>query len=95
MSITYYAVAFGLFFGIFLFRYRLGLIFSVPLIAGFLAWYIHLGFKEDSPAQYPEQLYKQTGFVAFAMVCMVVLIGFLFVDVPVLEGMFLPTIPVR
>ena len=51
-SIIYYATAFGLFFGIFLIRYRMELILSIPLVAGFMTWYIHLGFLEDSPAQY-------------------------------------------
>ena len=95
VSITYYAVAFGLFLGIFLLRYRLELILSVPLIAGFLAWYIHLGFKEDSPAQYPETLYKQTGFLAFACLCVATMLALLFINVPVLETIFAPTIPVR
>jgi 4-hydroxybenzoate polyprenyltransferase len=95
VSITYYGCAFGLFFGIFLVRYRLELILSIPLIAGFIAWYIHMGFIEDSPAQYPEKLYKQTGFLAFAIFTMVATIALLFIDVPVLEQIFQPTIPVQ
>lgn len=95
VSITYYGTAFGLFFGIFLVRYRLELILSIPLIAGFIAWYIHMGFIEDSPAQYPERLYKQTGFVAYAIFTMVATIALLFIDVPILEQIFQPTIPVQ
>ncbi len=95
VSITYYGVAFGLFFGIFLIRYRMELILSVPVIAGLIAWYIHLGFQEDSPAQYPERLYRQRGFVAFAVLCVGVMVALLFVDVPVLDRIFAPTIPAR
>ncbi len=92
VSITYYAVAFGLFFGIFLLRYRMELILSVPFIAGFLAWYIHLGFLSDSPAQYPEKLYRQYGFTAYAGLTITVMIGLLFVDIPIVANIFVPTI---
>ena len=92
VSITYYAVAFGLFFGIFLLRYRLELILSMPLISGFIAWYIHLGFLENSPAQNPEKLFNQHGFVAYSLLCVMVMVGLLFIDVPGLGNLFVPTI---
>ncbi|HFQ88943.1 MAG TPA: prenyltransferase, partial [Desulfobulbus sp.] len=76
-SIIYYAVAFGLFFGIFLIRYRMELILSIPLIAGFIAWYIHLGFLENSPTQYPEHLYRQRGFLLYCILCGTVLLALL------------------
>ncbi|WPL17690.1 phosphoribose diphosphate:decaprenyl-phosphate phosphoribosyltransferase [Thiorhodovibrio winogradskyi] len=95
VSITYYGCAFGLFFGIFLVRYRIELILSIPLIAGFIAWYIHLGFKEDSPAQYPEKLYQQTGFLVYAILTVMTTIALLFINVPGLETLFAPTIPVQ
>ncbi len=95
VSIVYYAVAFGLFFGIFLLRYRLELILSVPLIAGFIAYYIHLGFLLDSPTQTPERLFRQTGFSLYALFCVVVMLGLMFVHVPVLGTIFVPTIAVQ
>ena len=91
-SIIYYAVAFGLFFGIFLIRYRIELILSIPLIAGFIAWYIHLGFLEDSPTQYPEHLYRQRGFLLYCIFCGIVMLALLFIPVPLLHSLFRPTI---
>ncbi len=91
-SIIYYAVAFGLFFGIFLIRYRMELILSIPLIAGFIAWYIHLGFLENSPTQYPEHLYRQRGFLLYCILCGTVLLALLFIPVPMLHELFQPTI---
>ncbi len=91
VSVAYYAVAFGLFFGVFIMRYRLELLLSFPFIAGFIGWYIHLGFLADSPAQYPERLYRQRGFVLFVTLCVGVMLLFLFVDVPVLHRIFVPT----
>lgn len=95
VSITFYAVAFGLFFGIFLMRYRLELILSVPLIAGLIAWYIHLGFKKDSPTQYPETLYRQVGFVNYTLATCLFMLALMFIDVPILVDIFAPTIPVQ
>jgi len=92
VSIVYYAVAFGLFFGIFLLRYRVELLLSIPFIAGFIGWYIHLGFLADSPTQYPEKLYRQSGFVAYSALCIAIMIGLLFVDIPLIGEIFQPTI---
>lgn len=87
-SIIYYATAFGLFFGIFLIRYRMELIISTPLIAGFMTWYLHLGLLDDSPAQYPERLFKQGAFVAYVFVCCAVVLTLLFVHIPILHSIF-------
>lgn len=92
LSIVYYGVAFGLFFGVFLLRYRVELILSLPLLAGFMAWYIHLGFRHDSPVQYPERLYKETAFTAFTLLCVVVMFALLFIDMPIIRTIFSPTI---
>jgi 4-hydroxybenzoate polyprenyltransferase len=94
ISILYYAVSFGLFFGIFLIRYRMELIASIPLIAGFIAWYIHLGFLEDSPAQYPEKLHQQQGFFFYCVFCVSIMLLLLFIDIPVLHSIFQPTLRV-
>ena len=92
VSIVYYGTAFGLFFGIFLIRYRIELIVATPVIAGVISWYIHLGFKEDSPTQYPERLYRQYGFVTYMVACVVLMVALLFVDLPIIEAVFEPTI---
>jgi 4-hydroxybenzoate polyprenyltransferase len=92
VSTVYYAVAFGLFFGIFLARYRLELILSIPFLAGFIGWYIHLGFKEDSPAQYPEKLHQSRRFVAYAVFTVTLMIILLFIDIPIISAIFRPTL---
>jgi hypothetical protein len=92
LSIVYYAVSFGLFFGVFLLRYRVELILSLPLLAGFMAWYIHIGFQHDSPAQYPERLYRQTGFAVYTLFCVIVMVALLYIDIPLIGEVFAPTI---
>ncbi|MFC1680291.1 UbiA family prenyltransferase [Pseudomonadota bacterium] len=90
LSIVYYVAAFALFFGIFMVRYRLELILSVPLIAGFISLYLKIGFLHDSPTQYPEHLYKHTSFVLYVGLCVAVILMLLFVDVPLIQRIFQP-----
>jgi len=90
LSIIYYGTAFGLFGGIFLIRYRIELILAVPFIAGLIAAYLRLGFLEDSPAQYPEKLYRQAWFVIYISLCFLIITFLLFVDVPFINYFFTP-----
>lgn len=90
LSMVYYASSFSLFFGIFLIRYRIELILSVPFLAGFIPMYMRLAFWEDSPAQYPERLYKQRGLVIYSSFCLILVLSLLFVDIPILENIFAP-----
>jgi len=92
ISIVYYAVTFGLFMGIFLLRYKMELIFSIPFIGGAIAWYIKLGFKENSCTQYPEKIYKEKNFVGYLACCAIVFCGLLMVDMPWLAAFFEKTI---
>ncbi len=91
VSASFYAVAFGLFLGIFLIRYRIELLVIVPFVAGMIAWYIHLGFLPESPAQYPERLHKQRGFMVYMVACVCACILALHVDIPFLHTIFAPT----
>jgi 4-hydroxybenzoate polyprenyltransferase len=90
LSMVYYASAFSLFFGIFIVRYRMELILSVPILAGFIPVYMRLAFWEDSPAQYPEKLYKQRGLVLYSICCVVLVLALLFVDLPIISFVFQP-----
>ena len=81
ISMVYYITAFGLFLGIFIIRYRMELILSIPFIAGFIAWYLNLTFIKDSPVQYPEKLYKQAGFIMYTLICAAVTIILLFITI--------------
>jgi 4-hydroxybenzoate polyprenyltransferase len=90
LSMVYYASAFSLFFGIFMIRYRIELILSIPFLAGFIPMYMRLGFWTDSPAQYPERLYKQRGLMIYTAFCVVFVLSLLFIDIPLVEQVFAP-----
>ncbi|MEM7195008.1 MAG: UbiA family prenyltransferase [Pseudomonadota bacterium] len=91
ISIIYYIAAFGLFLGIFLIRYRIELIVGIPFIAGVVTWYLHLTFQPDSPVQYPEKLYKETSFVAFTLISVIICVLLLYIDIPLLGQYFAMT----
>jgi decaprenyl-phosphate phosphoribosyltransferase len=90
LSIVYYASAFSFFLGVFIVRYRMELILSIPLLAGFIPVYMRMAFWKDSPAQYPEHLYKQKGLVVYAAACVIVVTALLFIDIPAIESIFRP-----
>jgi 4-hydroxybenzoate polyprenyltransferase len=88
VSMFFYAIICALFSGIFIVRYRIELILFVPLAAGFFGYYLKLGLQDDSPAQRPEKLYREKGFVGYLVFSMVVLVFLMLVQVPVLYNLF-------
>ncbi len=84
----FYATACALFAGIFIVRYHLELILCVPLAAGLFAYYLNVGLREDSPAQKPEKLYRERGFVAYVALCFVIFVLLMFTSVPALYSLF-------
>ncbi|MDJ0787720.1 MAG: UbiA prenyltransferase family protein [Myxococcota bacterium] len=88
ISLFFYAIAGALFSGVFIVRYHLELIFLIPLLAGFFAWYMKLGLQPGSPVQNPEKLYKERGFVLYAGITVVVGGLLMFTHVPLLYEMF-------
>jgi 4-hydroxybenzoate polyprenyltransferase len=88
ISLFFYAIAGALFAGVFIVRYHLELIFLIPLVAGFFAWYMKLGLKPGSPVQNPERLYRERGFVLYAVATVVVGALLMFTHVPLLYDVF-------
>ncbi|MFH1767323.1 MAG: UbiA prenyltransferase family protein, partial [Patescibacteria group bacterium] len=88
ISILFYVSMFSLFFGVFLMRYRIELILSIPFIAGFISWYMELGFKKNSSTQYPEKLYKEISFIIYTLFCTILILVLLFVDFPIVGKFF-------
>jgi decaprenyl-phosphate phosphoribosyltransferase len=93
ISIVFYASAAMLFFGAFAMRYRIELIVSFPLIALVMAIYLAVGFRPDSAAQRPEVLYREPALMAAVVACTLLMVALLFVDLPAVARIFVPTIP--
>ncbi|HVZ84797.1 MAG TPA: UbiA family prenyltransferase [Terracidiphilus sp.] len=93
-SVVFYAASSMLFFGAFLMRYRLELVLSFPLVAVVMAVYFSMAFKQDSPAEHPEKLYREAKLMVATTACVACMLVCLTVDMPWLEKLFPPTAPV-
>jgi len=88
VSAFFYVVMGALFTGVFIVRYHLELILILPLVAGFFAYYMQLGLKENSPVQNPEKLHRERGFLAFSVASGIIFILLMFTHIPVLYELF-------
>jgi 4-hydroxybenzoate polyprenyltransferase len=82
ISMFFYTTCFALFLGVFIVRWHLELILFVPLIAGFMSYYLSVAFKHESAAQSPERLYREKGLIAYLLICLVVFVVLMFVHIP-------------
>ncbi|PWT99270.1 MAG: prenyltransferase [Terriglobia bacterium] len=94
VSVVFYAATSMLFFGAFLIRYRMELVLTFPLIAWVMTVYFLIAFKKNSPVQHPEKLHREPMLVVAVVLCAVGMGLFLWVDVPALQMIFAPTLPV-
>jgi 4-hydroxybenzoate polyprenyltransferase len=88
VSMMFYVTACALFSGVFIVRYHLELVLFVPFAAGFFAYYLKLGLKTDSPAQHPERLHRERGFLVYTVAIALLFVALLFVRIPVLYEWF-------
>jgi 4-hydroxybenzoate polyprenyltransferase len=93
VSVTFYGAAAMLGFGAFIARYRLELALAFPLVALVMAVYYNLAFDENSAAQNPEGLHRHAGLMASVAACTLAMTLLMFVDVPLLQKVFPPTMP--
>jgi decaprenyl-phosphate phosphoribosyltransferase len=88
VSVLFYAATSMLFFGAFIMRYRMEMIFAFPFIALLMAVYFNLAFQQDSPVQNPEKLYREPRLMALLGACTTVLVVMSFVHLPWLAQLF-------
>lgn len=88
VSVLFYAATSMLFFGAFIMRYRMEMIFAFPLIALLMAVYFNLAFSQDSPVQNPEKLYREPRLMTLLGACCTVLVVTSFVHLPWLADLF-------
>ncbi|MGI9146797.1 MAG: UbiA prenyltransferase family protein [Chloroflexota bacterium] len=93
VCIMFYASTAMLFLGAFIMRYRLELILAFPLVALVMAIYLSLSFKDNSPAQNPEGLYREPWLMVAVVACTVLMGVLLLVNIPIMQTMFAPTAP--
>ena len=85
LSSFFYALMSAFFLGVFLVKYRIEFIVTLPFFAVLFVWYLSIGMQSASVAQTPEKLYKEGRFVLFVVALIAVVLFATFVDVPSLE----------
>jgi 4-hydroxybenzoate polyprenyltransferase len=93
ISTLFYASTAMLFLGAFIIRYRLELVLAFPLVAVTMALYFRLAFKPGSAVQNPERLYREPLLMASVLATFLLMVLLLFVRIPKLEELFMPTLP--
>ena len=94
VSVMFYASTAMLFFGAFVIRYRIELLLAFPLVALVMAIYFKLAFQPNSAVQNPEKLYREPGLMLWFAGTVIAMTLLLFVRLPWLENLFMPTLPV-
>jgi decaprenyl-phosphate phosphoribosyltransferase len=94
VSVVFYASTAMLFFGAFIIRYRIELLLGFPLVALVMAIYFKLSFEPHSAVQNPEKLYREPSLMLWFAATVTVMVLLLFIRLPALENIFMPTIPV-
>ena len=87
-SAFFYATTAALMLGVFIIRYHLELILSVPLIAGLFSYYLHVALKPASAAQAPERLWREWRLMLYLLVCAAALVGLMLVRIPAMYELF-------
>ncbi|MDA0321389.1 MAG: UbiA prenyltransferase family protein [Verrucomicrobia bacterium] len=91
-SIMFYAALFAMMSGIFITRYRIELVLATPVVAFAMAYYMHVGFKPNSPVQHPEELVHHPKLMLVVAVAFSICTALLFVDLPAFGDLFQPWI---
>jgi len=87
VSAVHYLLALGLLSGIFFVGHRSDLIFCAPLVASFLAYTMQLARQRDSPLLAPERLYRDRGFVTYAVGVAALFLLLMSIEIPVLDSL--------
>ncbi len=82
LSAFFYALSSTFFLGVFLIKYRIEFILSVPFIALLFVWYLKIGMRADSVTQKPEKLYQETPFIIYVLFVSCLITVLFLVDIP-------------
>lgn len=82
LSAFFYAITSAVFLGVFLVKYRIEFVLSLPLFAILFVWYLRIGMRAKSVTQTPEKLYKERKFAAFVVFLSVAVTFLFFQDLP-------------
>lgn len=80
-----YALASTFVLAVFLMKYRIEYLLTVPVVILLFGWYLGLSMRPGSSAQKPEKLFRERGLMVLVAVLGVLFLLLTFVDIPLLE----------
>lgn len=85
ISVFIYAMLSMFFLVTFLIKYRMEYLIVIPFIITLFAWYLRIGYKKNSAAQHPEQLFRERRLLTFAAFTLILFILLLYVEIPAID----------
>ena len=85
VSCFVYALVTSFFLAIFLIKYRVEYLLTVPVLIALFGHYLALSMEPDSAAQRPEKLFKERALIALVGLLTVTFLFATYVDIPALE----------
>ncbi len=85
ISSFFYALLSIFFCGIFLIKYKIELLLSIPFICGLFALYLNMAYKPDSAVQKPEKLFHERGLMLYLVLLFILVVILLSVKLPFLN----------
>ena len=73
ISSFFYALMSVFFCGVFMIKYKIELVFAIPMLCGLFCYYLKISYKQDSSVQKPEKLYREKGLMAYILVFIILL----------------------
>ncbi len=92
LSAFFYALTSAFFFGVFLIKYKVEFLLTVPFLALLFVWYMAIGMRKDAVTQRPEKLYKEQRFMAYLIFLGLLVVMAFFIDLPWLDFLINPIV---
>lgn len=90
LSAFLYSQLAAFFLAVFLIKYRVEYLLSLPLFAALFTSYLRVGLRHDSTAQAPEKLFREKTLMTIVVLLVVTLAVLTVVDLPILERLSNP-----
>ena len=90
LSAFLYAQMAAFFLAVFLIKYRIEYLLSLPFFAALFVSYLRVALKPESSAQTPERLFRERALMGLVALLAVALVVLTWIDIPILEQLTSP-----
>jgi len=92
VSSFFYALSSVFFCGVYMIKYRIELLISIPFLCGLFCYYLLISFKDDSAVQRPEKLFKEKSLIIYILFLISLITVLMFIDIPALSKLLETTL---